>query len=126
MTRERAAELWPIIRAYGEGKDFQYRTAGSSLDWISTNDNFMGEHCDSLEYRIKPEPKKRPMTRGEVLYMVTTTPGMVIRELGDTEIGCAAVAYCGPYIPEKLEYAIIDASGEPIDGWHKFEKECEA
>lgn len=26
----------------------------------------------------------------------------------------------------EYEYAIIDASGEPIDGWHKFEKECES
>ena len=122
MTRERATELWPIIKAYGEGKDFQYRMIGSHGDWNSTEDEFLGERCGGLEYRIKPEPKKRPMTRGEVLYMVTTTPRMVVRQI-DGESLYPAISFLYVHDADQYEYAIIDASGEPIDGWHKFEKE---
>ena len=51
---------------------------------LRTNADTWGEanpilwNFNAYDYRIKPEPKKRPMTRGEVLYMVTTTPGMVV------------------------------------------------
>jgi hypothetical protein len=87
------------------------------------------------EYRIKPKPKMRPMTRGEVLYMVTTTPGMVIRynrermekikpewvdgasfEINPANIWCARDKEIG-----FTDYAIIDRHGNPIDGWHKIE-----
>lgn len=120
MTRERAAELWPIIKAYGERREIQacyskvgrtWSPLGPDHDWDTTYD-----------YQVKPEPKMRPMTRGEVLYMVTTTPGMVVR-FGTNYDPMPASAVDLVLLVENYEYAIIDASGEPIDGWHKFEKE---
>ena len=68
---------------------------------------------------LNPEPKTRQMTRGEVLYMVTTTPAMVVRERGGALICPAQFANYISY--GNYEYAIIDKTGEPIDGWHKFE-----
>jgi len=120
MTRKRAAELWPIIKAYGEGETVQ---AYGITGYKDVNDPIWS---DGSSYRIKPEPKMRPMTRGEVLYMATTTPGMVVRGRGRGFHAKPATYF--DYLEDipDYEYAIIDASGEPIDGWHKFEKECEA
>lgn len=78
--------MCPIIKAYGEGKEVEYRR-GSGYDWLLVLDDDYptftpGQYRDDEgegEYLIKPEPKMRPMTRGEVLYMVTTTPRMVVR-----------------------------------------------
>jgi hypothetical protein len=119
-TRERAKELWPIIKAYGEGAEIEAKEQKGIWKTIGTP-----TWVDWLEYRIKPEskpkPAKRPMTRGEVLYMVTTTPGMIVH-LADTEdVPACGVAFYSPI--EEYDYAIIDSSGNPIDGWHKFEKE---
>lgn len=127
MTRERAAELWPIIKAYGEGKTIEYKIDGNKWKDVDNpiDNGLLLEYEYGNDYRIKPEPKKRPMTRGEVLYMVTKTPGMVVRfPTDDDQI---------PYPAQNIEwnnmqmghaeYAIIDESGEPIDGWHEFEKE---
>ena len=117
MTRERAKELAPIIQAFGEGKTIEYRSSVGEAWYPLTIPSF--NEIDG-DYRIKPEPKTRPMTRGEVLYKVTTTPAMVCRHKGmDTY-----------YLPGRMsddiqfddyEYAIIDKSGNPVDGWHKFE-----
>ena len=56
MDRERAKELLPIIQAYAEGEEIEYR-------WISDDDGPDGawitpdrEFESGGEYRIKPEP----------------------------------------------------------------------
>ena len=54
MNRERAKELLPIIHAFAEGKDIQYRTEWSN-GW--TNSSVPKFH-DDREYRIKPEPRE--------------------------------------------------------------------
>lgn len=57
MTKELAAELWPIIKAYSEGKQIQGKTSWG--DWIdSTEWDFTD--TNPRVYRIKPEPKLRP------------------------------------------------------------------
>jgi hypothetical protein len=117
MTRERAKELAPIIQAYAEGKEIEYRAIGYEM-WNVVLEPLFGH---GFEYRIKSEPKKRLMTSGEVLYMVTTTPAMVYRYQ-------RGPAYQAPLLDSgridfDYEWAIIDKSGEPIDGWHKFETE---
>jgi hypothetical protein len=116
MTRERAKELAPIISAYGEGKTIQVK--GDEDKWYAVEKPAFDDYS---EYRIKPEPRMRPMTRGEVLYKVTTTPGMVVRN----ESGRVEAAQFWHidfiYIPG-FEWAIIDASGNTGE-WHKFEVE---
>jgi len=121
MTRERAKELAPIIQAYGEGKTIQFR-CGDSDTWEDLEQGRNASFRYDLDYRNKPVPSTRPMTRGEVLYMVTTTPAMVVRGQGGIyECPAAASDYTDDI--SEMKYAIIDKQGNPIDGWHKFEIE---
>lgn len=60
MNRKEAAELLPIIKAFSEGKEIQYKSNGS---WYSAEDIvFIGE---TQRFRIKPEPKYRPFKDAE-------------------------------------------------------------
>lgn len=64
MTREEAKELLPIIKAFAEGKEIQYRTCSDKWEDIKENErvNFTSPPSD---YRIKPEPKYRPFKNQE-------------------------------------------------------------
>lgn len=55
MNKERAKELLPIIQAFAEGKEIEYRTKDED-DW---SDIFYPTWIDNRDYRIKPEPKYR-------------------------------------------------------------------
>ena len=61
MTREEAAKLLPIIKAFCEGKTIQYRMG---YDWfdIPNTDSLVLENLDRSpsSYRIKPTPTYRP------------------------------------------------------------------
>lgn len=60
MNRKEAAELLPIIKAFSEGKEIQYKSNGS---WYSAeNIVFIGE---TQRFRIKPETKYRPFANAE-------------------------------------------------------------
>lgn len=60
MTREKAKELLPIIKAYAEGKTIQYLIKDEWFDAFAPNFNFSAN-----DYRIKPEPKYRPFKTKE-------------------------------------------------------------
>lgn len=64
MTREEAKELLPIIKAFAEGKEIQYRTCPDKWVDIEENErvNFTSPPSD---YRIKPKPKYRPFKSRE-------------------------------------------------------------
>ena len=115
MTRERAKELAPIITAFGNGFTIEAKEP-NSIGWYIANNPIWDE---SQKYRVKPEPRTRPMTRGEALYMVTTTPAMVIKHPSWGDVYPSHVLFATSF--KDCEYAIIDKTGEPIDGWHKFE-----
>ena len=59
MTREQAKELLPIIQAYADGKDIQWRNHCKNWIDIDERDGLITEFPLSA-YRIKPEPKHRP------------------------------------------------------------------
>lgn len=63
MNRKEAAELFPIIKAFSEGKTIQSRCIkGDKSLWYDDEDpNF----DDDFEYRIKSEPKYRPFASAE-------------------------------------------------------------
>ena len=78
MTREKVRELLPIIQAFVEGKTIQYRVLPpfSRIDkrdtsylkeWVDLDeDRCDGFSCDeTINYRIKPEPKYRPFKTKE-------------------------------------------------------------
>lgn len=61
MTRERAKELLPIIKAFSEGREVQF--IGYDGKWCSGIDLSFEKNT---EYRIKPESSYRPWKPEEV------------------------------------------------------------
>lgn len=61
MTREEAAGLLPIIKAFSEGKVIEQRCAES---WVEVDGN-CDFHFPANSYRIKPESKFRPFANAE-------------------------------------------------------------
>ena len=64
MTRERAKELLPIIKAYAEGKTIQYLKKGEWFDALFGPSFSLPANT----YRIKPEPKYRPFKNQEECF----------------------------------------------------------
>lgn len=64
MNRKEAAELLPIIKAFAEGKDIEYRSKGFNEDWKKVT-QIPVLSFKSFEYRIKPEPTYRPFKDAE-------------------------------------------------------------
>ena len=64
MTREEAKELLPIIQAWTEGKEIQYRNHYG--EWINIKGNEgLSFVNSSSNYRIKPKSKYRPFKNQE-------------------------------------------------------------
>uniref|UniRef100_UPI004029B0C6 hypothetical protein n=1 Tax=Prevotella sp. TaxID=59823 RepID=UPI004029B0C6 len=59
MTREEAKEMLPIIQAFAEGKEIEFRSKGFDEEWKKVNE-IPGLSYSSFDYRVKPEPKYRP------------------------------------------------------------------
>ena len=84
MNRKEAAELFPIIKAFSEGKVIQTSVKGRPWEDLSENIAFYTND----KYRIKPEPKYRPFANAEECWqeMLKHQPfGWV--KLKDTESG---------------------------------------
>ena len=64
MNRKEAAELLPIIKAFAEGRDIEYRTKGFNENWKKVT-QIPALSFESFEYRIKPNPKYRPFANAE-------------------------------------------------------------
>ena len=64
MTREEAKELMPVIKAFAEGKEIQYRNNYNEWIDVKTGEGLCFER-DSSCYRIKPEPKYSPFKSQE-------------------------------------------------------------
>ena len=55
MKRERVCELLPIMQAFAEGKEIQFRPLDENASWIECPNPSWEE---DVEYRIKPEKCK--------------------------------------------------------------------
>ena len=64
MNRKEAAEFSPIIQAFAEGKDIEYRSKRFNEDWKKVT-QIPALSFESFEYRIKLEPKYRPFANAE-------------------------------------------------------------
>lgn len=123
MNREDARKNAEIMMAYASGADVEIYDGGEWTSIIDPLFDFL-----NCTYRIKPKPKKRLMTREEAIYLSTTTLGMVILFLNDespkmrpaqfVEWNSSQVANM-----DYARWAIINKSGEPVDGWNTFEVE---
>lgn len=70
MTKEEAKEFIPILQAFAEGKVIECRAKIDRLKGVVDIPNKWTEtkeiwYVNSLEYRIKPEPKYRPFKDAE-------------------------------------------------------------
>ena len=72
-------------------------------------------------WSIKPEPKKRPMTREEAMGFRLHTPGIVVRL--DDGAWTLPESFVFSVSTLRYEWAIMDIKGRIIDGPHKFEVE---
>ena len=123
MTREKARKYAEIMMAYANGADVEIY---NGCIWTQLNNPDFVFKLN--EYRIKPEPKKRYMTRNEVLRFVTNTMGIIARDVYSMSCPANARDYAeyednpGYY---EWAYANFNAEGEPVDGWHRFEIEVE-
>lgn len=57
MTREEAKQLLPVIQAYAEGKEIQYKNKFTEEEW---KDSMYLNETQEYTYRVKPQPKYRP------------------------------------------------------------------
>lgn len=64
MTREEAKELLPVLQAFAEGKEIDFRSKGFNEEWRELK-QIPGLSYDSFEYRVKPEPEYRPFKNAE-------------------------------------------------------------
>ena len=64
MTREEAKTMLPIIQAFAEGKEIEFRSKGFDEEWKKVNE-IPGLSYSSFDYRIKPEPNYRPFKNAE-------------------------------------------------------------
>lgn len=62
MNRSEAKKLLPIIQAFIEGRQIEYRERGYTL-WTETPSPIF--NFATIEYRIKPEPKYRPFANAD-------------------------------------------------------------
>ena len=58
MTREEAKTMLPIIQAFAEGKEIEFRSKGFDEEWKKVNE-IPGLSYSSFDYRVKSEPKYR-------------------------------------------------------------------
>lgn len=64
MTREEAKELLPILQAFAEGKEIEYRSKRFDEEWRKLI-QIPGLSYDSFEYRVEPETKYRPFKNAD-------------------------------------------------------------
>ena len=84
MTREEAKTMLPIIQAFAEGKEIEFRSKGFDEEWKKVNE-IPGLSYSSFDYRIKPEAKYRPFKDADECWqeMLKHQPFGWVKEKGD-------------------------------------------
>ena len=84
MTREEAKTMLPIIQAFAEGKEIEFRSKGFDEEWKKVNE-IPGLSYSSFDYRIKPEAKYRPFKDADECWheMLNHQPFGWVKEKGD-------------------------------------------
>lgn len=84
MTREEAKVLLPIIQAFAEGKEIEFRSKGFDKEWKKVNE-IPGLSYSSFDYRVKPEPKYRPFKDADECWqeMLKHQPFGWVKEKGN-------------------------------------------
>ena len=84
MTREKAKELLPIIKAYSEGKEIEY-FVNTKGEWDLITDPIFDD--EPSKYRIKTEPKYRPFKSVEECWkeMQNHPPFGWVKKINETQ-----------------------------------------
>jgi hypothetical protein len=121
MTRNEAKKLLPIIEAYANGKDIQWKILEEWTD--IKGEDFNIANFENWPVRIKPEPKTVPMTyddfKGTLFFWVRCTD--LTDHLLVTKINVNGLYYHDRFslwsATENMEW-----STDRIN-WYKFENE---
>ena len=88
MTREEAKQLLPVIKAFAEGEEIQYRNYFD--EWIDIKTGRLSFIKHPSYYRIKPQPNHRPSKSQEerlvaqiaaLKYLAEEYPGKTIENI---------------------------------------------
>jgi len=82
MNRERAKELWPILKAYAEGAEIEYKSK-SCQEWYECSPP---SFLDELTYRIKPETSYTPFSTQEEFNQLIGKP-LIQKDTGNGIVG---------------------------------------
>lgn len=84
MTREEAKTMLPIIQAFAEGKEIEFRSKGFDEEWKKVNE-IPGLSYSSFDYRVKPEPEFRPFKNADECWqeMLKHQPLGWVKEKGN-------------------------------------------
>ena len=63
MNRKLAKKLWPILKAYAEGRKIQCKAFGNGA-WVDETHISKTGFSEYFEYRVKPEPREWIVYRG--------------------------------------------------------------
>lgn len=84
MNRSEAKEMLPIIQAFAEGKEIEFRSKGFDEEWKKVNE-IPGLSYSSFDYRVKSEPKYRPFKDADECWqeMLKHQPFGWVKEKGN-------------------------------------------
>lgn len=88
-TPHKHAEL---IKAWADGKQIQFKVLGSDGDWLDSIGPENPSWSDLLEYRIKPEAPKWPVTRMDGFELAQIWNDSIGEFTGYVEVANAAIA----------------------------------
>lgn len=110
MRKDEAAKLLPIIKAFSEGKEVQYKANGR---WYLAEDiAFFG---GGQEFRIKPESKYRPFVNAEECWQEMQKH----QPFGWLKLKCEDTAY-GMLTLIKDKGVVVGINDTPFSYHHLF------
>lgn len=86
MNRQEAKQMLPIIQAYAEGKEIEFRSKGFDEEWKKVNE-IPGLSYSSFDYRVKPKPQYRPFKDADECWqeMQEHQPFGWVKQINDNE-----------------------------------------
>lgn len=124
MNRSEAKELLPIIQAFAEGKEIEFRSKGFDEEWRELK-QIPGLSYDSFEYRIKPEPKYRPFKDADECWqeMLKHQPfGWVKGKAESSYENLACITESSEYPISFAGYGSEDMGGMVVRPAHSFDR----
>lgn len=124
MNRSEAKELLPIIQAFAEGKEIEFRSKDFNEEWRKVNE-IPGLSYSSFNYRVKPEPKYRPFKNADECWqeMLKHQPfGWVKEKTKSSYENLACITKSSEYPISFAGYGPEDMGGMVVRPAHSFDR----